>query len=261
MRWYRHGSSLLVKTTDEPYACFRAMLEQALSRVEREGELPSIAGEIGVYTSTESGLSLTVVVSADEGAGRVIAARHRGANDPWSRAICDSFCQLVEGMPLQEAAEHGVVRLLDRMRDPEQSPPVPGIITPRNAGAEFALVERMIRAIYAEYLAHTNHRPEWNRWNPRMPAGWVRLRKEEQMKLLTSIVALQLQDEGFTLEDAWISNFQSALKVTISFGPRVSSADKPDLLMRIERRMRAGTGARLEVYAEEMRDRNAIRRL
>jgi hypothetical protein len=252
---------VLAKTADEPFTCFRPALARALECVEREGDLPSIDDKARLYAARESGVSLTVAVSSGDGPARVVAARHRGAAHTWLRATFDSFCRLIEGLPLQEAADHGAIQLIDRLRDPQQPAPVPGILTPRNSGAMFAVVERLIRVIYAQHLVQAGEKPAPNHWNPRLPAGWAHMRKQDQIDLLKPVVTVQLQDEGLAFDDVWINDIQRGLRVTMSFGPGVPAPRKPELLMRIERRMRLETGARLEVYAEEMRDRNVIRRL
>ena len=252
---------MLAKTAEEPFTCFRAALARALETVQREGELPSTDEGARVYAAAEEGVSLTVAISMGDGPARVVAARHCGATQPWLRAACESFCRLIEGLPLQEAAEHGAIQLVDRLRGPEQPAPVPGILTPRNSGAMFTFVEHLIRAIYAQHLANTGEKPAPSNWNSPLPAGWARLPKDEQISLLRPVIASELEHEGFTSDDVWINDIHRGLRVTMAFGPHVSAQRKPTLLMKLERCMRLTTGARLEVYAQEMRDQNVIRRL
>lgn len=175
--------------------------------------------------------------------------------------MCERFCGLIEGLPLQEVAEHGAIQLIERLRDPDQPAPVDGILTTRNAGSVFGLLERLVRAIFAEHVGTTGLKPGPNHWNPRLPADWARKRKEQQIELLKPIVAAQLCDEGLDTDAAQVAGVERGLRVTMAFGPEVTAQLKPALLMRIERRIRRETGGRLEVFAEEMQDQNVIRRL
>lgn len=175
--------------------------------------------------------------------------------------MCERFCGLIEGLPLQEVAEHGAIQLIERLRDPDQPRPVGGILTTRNAGPVFGMLERLARAIYAEHVGATDLKPGPNHWNPRLPAEWARKRKEEQIEVLKPILAAQLCDEGLDADAGQITGVERGLRVTMAFGPGVAAQRKPALLMRIERRIRRETGGRLEVFAEEMHDQNVIRRL
>jgi hypothetical protein len=190
-----------------------------------------------------------------------VAAKHCGASTPVDRGACDSFCAVVQGLPVQEAAEHGVIHLIERLRDPYESPPVLGILTPGSCGEVFVRLESQIREIYSAYQAESGDVSGWNQWNPRVPAEWLRLDKEQQAQQLKPIIASHLSEQGLTSEDLWISDIERGIRVVISFGEGVPLAEKPKLLMQVERRLREATGKRIEVYAHEMTDKNVLRRL
>lgn len=217
-----------------------------------------MAGVRVIEVSLE-GLTLTVAIDP-RGQAPILEAGHRGTAPP-ALAAADRFCALIEGLPIQEAAEHGVLHLLAELRDPGEPPPVAGILTVQSSGDVFVLLQRLIRGVYAAYLSEAGEARQWNRWNPRMPSDWLRLGKERQASGLKPILADQLAIEGLTSDDMWISDIERGLRIVVSFGVAVPAWDKPSLLMRLERRLRNATGKRLEVYAEEMIDQNAIRRL
>lgn len=242
------------------YFCFRAGLAMALRRLDHEGPMPALDHDVNVYKRSHSGVTLSVAITT-RGRAIVAAARHAGAESPVTRAACDSFCRLVEGMPIQEAAEHGALHLIEVLRDPNEPAPVKGILTPQNCGDEFVLVEHLIRGIHGDYLTDADATPGWNQWNPKMRAEWLQRSKEEQAAGLKPIIASYIQDQGLGLDDLWISDIERGLRVILSFGPNVAATRKPALLMSLERRMRDATGNRLEVYVEEMSDENTLRRL
>jgi hypothetical protein len=59
----------------------------------------------------------------------------------------------------------------------------------------------------------------------------------------------------------WISRIERGTRVTIAFADGVPYAVKPTLMMMLERRLRKETGIPLELFMEEMKDVNKIRRL
>jgi hypothetical protein len=58
-----------------------------------------------------------------------------------------------------------------------------------------------------------------------------------------------------------VVGIEGNIRVLVAFAEGVGYQAKPGLLMASERKLRAATGNRLEVFAEEMRDGNRIRRL
>ena len=71
--------------------------------------------------------------------------------------------------------------------------------------------------------------------------------------------------DATTLQQVWGAmvavGVESNLRVLIAFAAELGYDRKPALLMAFERQLRAATGDRLEVFAEEMADGNRIRRL
>ena len=66
---------------------------------------------------------------------------------------------------------------------------------------------------------------------------------------------------GLGEDDLWLANLEKLRRVVIAFGPRVEHDKKARLLMRLEHRIRQCIGERLELYMEDMKDNNQIRRL
>jgi hypothetical protein len=75
------------------------------------------------------------------------------------------------------------------------------------------------------------------------------------------VLAPAVAEAGFGPDDAWIADIERGFRVVVAFAAGVAPAAKPGFLMRLERRMRAATGQRLELYMDEMKDQNRIRRL
>ena len=245
---------------DEFDPAFRARLAAATRRIEREGVPPPLAGAT-VATGAADGIRLMLAVVDRDGTPTIAAARHAGAMQPALRGALDRFCALIEGLPLLEAAEHGAHHLVADLREPGAGSPVAGILTPRNAGAPFALAERLVRAAADSWRDAGGALADDNFWNPALAEGWRTMAREAQADSLKPLLAPAAAEAGIAAEELWIADIERGFRVVVAFGPNVAPAAKPKLLMRLEERMREATGQRLEVYMEEMKDQNRIRRL
>jgi hypothetical protein len=214
-------------------------------------------GRRATFIAEESGVRLTVEIDGPRLV--VVAANFGGARDEGARRVLERFSSLIIGKPLQEAADHGAVYTAASL--PDDCAPVDGIRTPRNAGPAFALAERLIRDIHAAAMHRFATTSRDNNWYPGPSAAWLAKSEAEQAELIKPFVADALHGCGLAAEDAWISRIERGRRLTIAFVETVSYRLKPGLMMGLERRLRREMGEPLEIFMEDMKDANAIRRL
>ncbi len=242
---------------DQVQPAFRAALEAAAGGICREGSLTNGDASEELLTAAEDGRLLQLTVHK----GTIRRAAHSGSEDAAERAVLDVVCQIVEGLPLQEAADHTGHHLVARLRDPEASSPVPGILTPWNADPLFHRPLRLVRRIHADHAACHNTVSRENFWNPQISRDWLRLGESEQMARVEEVLAAFRADQALADGELVVAGVENNIRILLAFGDGVAYARKPGLLMAFEARLRAATGDRLEVFAEEMKDDNRIRRL
>jgi hypothetical protein len=233
-------------------------MRSARAAPSHEGEAVAGAGEVG-FAAEESGVRLTVVIAADSTRHVIVRARHAGTRSPADLMVLDRLCALIEGRPIQEAADHGVIYAIEEPAS--GAAPVVGIRTPRNAGPAFALAEKLIRAVHAAAQAHFDVKPRESRWYVRPKAVWLALTEAQQIEALRPTVNEFLAEQGVPASDMWITRVERGTRVTLDFAESVYYARKPKLLMDLERRLRRATGDPLEVFMEDKKDANKIRRL
>ena len=214
------------------------------------------AGE-ELFEAEENGRRLTLGLSK----GKIVRASHEGVSDPVERSVFDAFCQVLEGLPIQEAADHAGHHVMARLQDPNAPPPVPGILTPWNADPSYHRPMRLIRCIRADAAARRPSASVENFWNPAISKDWLRLDQAGQLARIERILCDFLADQGLDAGAMIAVGVESNIRVLVGFSEDVGYERKPGLLMEFERRLRAATGDRLEVFAEEMADGNRIRRL
>lgn len=229
-----------------------------LAAAAREDGRPGDAA-LQTFVGREAGVRLSLGV--DTGSNRLIVrdASHDGARDGATIRVLDTLCALVVGRPLQEAADHGVVHATGALRD--DCVRVAGIRTPRNAGPAFALAERLVRQAHATARQQLDVGHRENAWYPRPKAAWLSMDEAAQANAIKPTVARFLRAQGMADDDIFISAIDRGTRVTIAFAERVSYALKPKLMMQLEQDLRRETGDPLELFMEEMKDANRIRRL
>jgi hypothetical protein len=247
----------MAKAFDQVHPLFRAALEAAGQAACREGApSPAEEGE-ELLEAAEEGTRLQVVVKR----GKILRAAHQGAEDPAARAVLDVFCQTIEGLPLQEAADHAGHHMVARLRNGVDTRPVPGILTPWNADPLFHPPIRLLRRILADHRERHGIESLENFWNPTISKDWLRLDEGAQCARLEAMLADFLAEQGLVEGDMQVVGVERNIRVLLAISGDLDYRRKPSLLLAFERKLRAATGDRLEVFAEEMKDDNKLRRL
>jgi len=228
--------------------------------LSREGDFSSAGGGED-YATSEDGVTLKLRTSKPQGRWIVSEARHGGGRTRIQRGVLDVFCQVIEGLPLQEAADHGAIHALERLRGDPLARPIPGILTPHSAGSAFIGCERLIRSIVAEHAKRNGDADKANFWNPALSAEWRNKSVEQRIAQLEPVMKRFRAAHELADEDLWIDSIEKTRRVIIGFGPKIGYNDKPSLLMRLEIDIRQATGDRLELFMAEAKDNNTIRRL
>lgn len=202
-----------------------------------------------------------LAVSCDDG-GVILQACHGGGSLASRRAILDAFCAQIEGLPLLEACEHGVIRVVHALRDPAKPWPVKGIPHPRVCDPTFAVIERLIRKI----LALQGRPSEINTFNDAPAADWLGAGNADRLADIGSACRSFLAERGLpedTLAVLRLENdlLQYPVRVFLSFDETFPHRDKPSLIRAVEAYLRKDVEVKLQVFHEILKDQSGVRRL
>ncbi|MEZ4751362.1 MAG: hypothetical protein R3B54_12315 [Bdellovibrionota bacterium] len=166
-------------------------------------------------------------------------------------ALLEAFCRLIEGLSLQEASDHGVLRLEYKLRNPAVELGIPGIVTPENSDPMFQVPQTLIRAAYSEYKKdHTSGR---NYWTDKISREWLSLTPAERMEQLQTATEHFRTLEGLAADALRVVNMQHETRVIVD-APKHS-----DALLRLEAYLRQTLEPQLEVLLAERQDTNKPR--
>jgi len=211
------------------------------------------------FTAHENGVELCVVVDSSSNRLLIKTATFSGARNQLESEALNVFCAIVKGRPFQEAADHGAIYTVEALA--HRAAKVPGIRSPRNSGPQFALVERLIRSAHSEARDHLKIGHRENGWYIKASSDWLAKSDAERIDTIKPLIADFLREKSLTDDDIWISQIERAIRVTVAFKETVPYNLKPGLMLALEKKLRAITASPIELFMEELKDANKIRRL
>lgn len=244
---------------------FRRPLQAAAIKIAYESASDLADGDkLVVVAGQEGPVRLTLAV--DPQTHLVRRARHSGAAQPATRAVLDLFCKAAENLPIQEAADHTALKVLDSLVDDDESPPVQGVLLPVNAGAPFVLAGRLARQAYSAYRARTGTKETTNFHYDAPCAEWLDLTPEQRLDKVGYVVRAFLQSENLYPDDMGALRIEKnkygfPVRVIVGFSERIAVSEKPSLMRRLEHRLRRDAEATIDLVADRAKDTSPLRRL
>ena len=236
---------------------FAGPIADRLGHLVHAGSAPvSDAPRISVEAD---GMSLTLTL---EDASETVTQAHFSAPpEAPESAVLDLLCAHAIGAPVRETVEHGLIFALQALRDPNTPAPVSGILTPRNAGACFAIPLRLVAAARREAEARFGRHKDTNFFDRPYSEAWQKLDKTGKRDLVLPPIARFKADNGLSDGAFELVEIDKYDRLFLAFTDEIAAWDKPVLLMRLERWLREQTGERIELFTEVVKDANRIRRL
>ena len=90
---------------------------------------------------------------------------------------------------------------------------------------------------------------------------WRDADEAARRRMLTGAISVLAVEQDFIAEDVVVIAIEHGVRVVIGFEGALAGADKQALLMAIEAGIKELVDRRLEIYLEELKDKNKLRRL
>ncbi len=236
--------------SQEVHPVYRTAIQSLSKTTTHEGELKAQPPYL-LCTVMEGSTSLAAWI--DE-RSNVVEAKHIGAEGSL-RVMLDQTCNLMIGRPIQEAADHCIIRLEYLLRDKNLPPPVSGIITPESVAPLFTQVTSLVRALFSEYCKQTQKGLSPNYWTDRPSPEWASLSEPQKiLKIKDGIgqACRELAIQNFEIDVVCIKNQHRAfLSNALHPNPQIARH-----IIRIERWLRDHVEPAIELYFESLEDKN-----
>ena len=249
-------ASINPRPTGVSFDGYADALQRAVSRSLGAPPQPSQAADRRVSASRAE-CTLQLEVSPNH----VVQRATSQAPDEARGLLLSELCRVVQGLPLLEACYHGALRLEHRLRPAAQGRPVSGIVLPRAVHPYFALVDDLLRAALAEYRKLADFQVTQSQHDDRPASAWLSASADERSQQLEVALAEILPGLGLQAADVGVVSIRYDVRVELGLGEAWKKVDQPRLVMALERELQARVDSRLEVYVQELKDKNQLRRL
>lgn len=240
----------------ESFEGYERRLRQLASVIELGASAPSSAkGTLATFTQAECTLRLLV------GADHVVLGVSHDAPDELRQLLLAELGRLVTGLPVLEACFHGALRLEHRLRPQATERPVSGIVLPRAVHPHFALAEDLLRGALAHYRSLSGFDVTRSQHDDRPRSAWLAASPDERKARLEAALARILPGFGLAASDVTVVSIRYDVRVELGLSEAWKKLDQPRLVLALERELQASVDPRLEVYVQELKDKNQLRRL
>jgi len=208
--------------------------------------------------ATEEGYTLALAINTETHiiADAVFDAKTRGP----MQAALDVLCEILIGLPIQEARDHAIIRLEFALRDSEQTHPISGIVLPHNADPIFRIPWIMVKRLFDDYKTSTQYQPKMNFFDPGPKESWAVLGHDERAKRVAVAIFSHGSALGIAADEVHVVECKRPYAVTIQFNGNLSIPAKRNAALKLERLVRKECDPRLEVFCEEKKDLSKLRR-
>jgi len=169
----------------------------------------------------------------------------------------DSLCNVIINLPIQEAYEHGSVKLEYLLRDRNLKNIIQGIISPFVISNLFINCNKLIDNIWEQYVANNNLEIKINFFDKKISKNWSNLNKDTQIKIIqeeiNKFTNLNNLPKLFSIE-----KFEYSKLLTLSFCDE-SYINKPQLFLNLEKYLNSKVDSRIDVFYKELIDFNKLR--
>lgn len=244
----------------DAFAVFHAGIKRGLREVGKRGI--GAIGETaapGQFVARAEGLEIAAVVDREN--DLVVSVYYDGDLSPAERAVLEQLCAYAIGATPRELVEHGLTFVVERLRDPDASRPVDGILAPRNAGPCFQRPRALVRALRESYIAATGPFTGDNNFDRPYSEAWLAMKPAAKQDRLQALIQAYRDRMGLDELAMAVFEIDQYDRVVVMFGDGMEVWDKPPHLLALERWLRRETGERIEVFVEIAKDSNRIRRL
>jgi hypothetical protein len=252
-----HAAQGPVRSEPASFADYERRLRE-LATVPQPGALELAAADVIGVSFERAGSALELEVRPSDHV--VATARARGA-DEVDRLLLGELARLVVGLPMLEACYHGALRLEHRLRPVGGPRPVPGIVLPSAVHPRFAAAQELLRGVLAAYRERSGYDAVRGEYDERPKAQWVALDFVGRKQRLDAAIAPFMAEHGLTAADAQVVSIRYDVRVELGLSEAWRRLDQPRLVMALERELQARVDPRLEVYVQELKDKNQLRRL
>jgi hypothetical protein len=184
---------------------------------------------------------------------------HDCENDKNLKKLLDLFFDICINKNIQEAAEHSVIYLEEKIRIENDQIIKPGIILPSHAGIYFDSLNLIIREVFNEFVKKNKIKFGINKNYFKKTYHWVNLSDEVKIQKIDFVLNEISQKYSLTNQSIIVQSIDSNFKVNLGVDKDFKDLQlKKNILLEIEIKIKKLDDT-LEVFVDEVLDKNKLR--
>ena len=184
---------------------------------------------------------------------------HNCENNKTLKKLLDIFFDIFINKNIQEAAEHSVIYLEEKIRIENDQLIKPGIILPSHAGTYFDNLNLIIREVFNEFVKKNEIKFGINKNYFKKSYHWVNLSEEAKIQKIDLVLNEISQKYGLTNQSIIVQSIDSNFKVNLGVDKDFKDLQlKKNILLEIEIKIKKLDDT-LEVFVDEVLDKNKLR--
>ena len=189
----------------------------------------------------------------------ITQAFHDCENNKTLKKLLDIFFDICINKNIQEAAEHSVIYLEEKIRIENDQLIKSGIILPSHAGTYFDNLNLIIREVFNEYVKKNEIKFGINKNYFKKSYHWVNLSEETKIQKIDLVLNEISQKYGLINQSIIVQSIDSNFKVNLGVDKDFKDLQlKKNILLEIEIKIKKLDNT-LEVFVDEVLDKNKLR--
>jgi hypothetical protein len=189
----------------------------------------------------------------------IIKLSHNCENDKTLRKLINIFFDICINKSIQEAADHSVVYLEEKIRIINDKLIKPGIILPSHAGSYLDDLNKIIRKVFNQFSLKNSAEFGINKNYFKKSYHWVNLTEEIKIEKIDFILKKIIQKYNLIYQSIIVQSIDSNFKVNLGINKDFKNLQlKKNILLEIEIKLKKLDDT-LEVFVDEVLDKNKLR--
>lgn len=184
---------------------------------------------------------------------------HNCKKDIIIKKLINIFFDICINKNIQEAADHSLIYLEEKIRLNNKLLTNKGIILPSHAGTYFDDLNIIIRKVFNEYKSREALKFEINKNYFKKSYHWINLEEVKKIKKINEIILEVLIKNNLNTNAALAKSIESNFRINLEIDKSFKvMQERKNLLLEIERRIKV-LDQTLEVFIDESLDKNKLR--
>ena len=189
----------------------------------------------------------------------ITQAFHDCENNKTLKKLLDIFFDICINKNIQEAAEHSVIYLEEKIRIENDQLIKSGIILPSHAGTYFDSLNLIIRKVFNEFVKKNEIKFGINKNYFKKSYHWINLSEEAKIQKIDLVLNEISQKHGLINQSIIVQSIDSNFKVNLGVDKNFKDLQlKKNILLEIEIKIKKLDDT-LEVFVDEVLDKNKLR--